>query len=143
MTSLKAFAAALKRVPEVLNQYVLVRLGETHVKDLSVLKPWISHEEATQVHRMLEAFRDEAIYERAVREIASRGSGSWQEIASGKEYLFANSVGQACEDKQSEEDGDDHDQQVDTGKWLAREAQGQPSPAEAAGQVLGSGAPHT
>merc|ERR1712190_328450 len=97
MDALKVFAEALNRVPEVLNQYVLVRLGEIDVDDLSSLKKWITHEEATRVHKMLESFRDDAIYERAIREVASRSNSSWHvaesdSIASGKEYLFANSI---------------------------------------------------
>jgi len=118
MASLKEFAITLNRIPEVLKQYVLVRLGEIDVEDLTVLKKWITHDEATQVHKMLEAFRDEAIYERAIREVASRGnvSSSWQftgsdGVASMKEYLFANSVGQPADGGLSADDGDDHSDQ--------------------------------
>merc|ERR1711966_548355 len=97
MTQLKTFAEVLNRVPEVLKQYVLVRLGDIDLQDLSEVKSWVTHDEATNVHKMLEAFRDEAIYERAVRDVAARSSSglSWtgSDEGSAKEYLFVNSVG--------------------------------------------------
>jgi len=96
MAALKVFAEALNRVPEVLNQYVLVRLGDIDVENLTLLKDWITHDEATRAHKMLETFRDEAIYERAVRASSSRASSCWQvpgseSVASAKEHLFAKS----------------------------------------------------
>jgi len=100
MAALKVFAEALNRVPEVPNQYVLVRLGDIDVENLALLKDWITHDEATRAHKMLETFRDEAIYERAVRAASSRASSCWQvpgseSVASAKEHLFAKSIGQA------------------------------------------------
>lgn len=80
-----------------------------------MLKNWITHEEAVCVHKMLEAFRDEAIYERAVRDLASRANSCWhvtgaESDASAKEYLFMNSVGQAGEPPGDEEYGESHNQ---------------------------------
>mmetsp|Transcript_148861 Transcript_148861/g.274929 ORF Transcript_148861/g.274929 Transcript_148861/m.274929 type:complete len:545 (+) Transcript_148861:26-1660(+) len=119
MASLKSFVMTLNRVPEVLNRYLLVRLGEIDVEGATVLKQWITHDEATQVHKMLEAFRDEAIYERAIRDFASRGSiSSWKlagsdRIESAKDYLFASSVGQSSQAAFSNEQDDAGEQQVD------------------------------
>merc|ERR1712129_542877 len=104
MAALKVFAEALNRVPEVLKQYVLGRFGDIDhdVEDLTMLKGWVTQNEATHVHKMLETFRDEAIYERAIRTLSSRTNLSLQlpgseSVTSAKEYLFVNSVGQACE----------------------------------------------
>jgi len=54
--------------------------------DLSaLLKKWVTHEEVTKVHEMLEAFRDMVVEEQAVRKAtASMGSGL-NSLASGVE----------------------------------------------------------
>jgi len=115
MVALKVFAEALNRVPEVLNRYILVRLGDIDVNDLTMLKGWITLDEATCAHKMLETFRDEAILEKAIRVVSSRTSASClfpgsESVASAKEYLFVNSVGQACE---TSENGDGYEDEDD------------------------------
>jgi hypothetical protein len=116
MDKLKSFVDVLNHVPEVLNRYVLVRLADVEGQDLAVLKKWITHAEATQVEKMLEAFRDEATYERATRDQASRSSTSWQfagsdGVASGKAYLFAKSIddlGSDYTEEDADSNGEDH-----------------------------------
>lgn len=69
MSSLREFAEVLVSVPQVLNQYVLARIGELSGTDLQVLKKWITYSEATSVHQMLEKFRDVSVKEQAKREL--------------------------------------------------------------------------
>merc|ERR1711920_380620 len=74
------------------------------------------------VHKMLEAFRDDAIYERAVRDVASRSNSSWHvadtaSLASAKEYLFAKFMGEALEGSaDEEEDEQDHEDTAEDAK---------------------------
>jgi len=125
MVALKVLAEVLNRVPEVLNKYILVRLGDINVNDLTMLKGWITLDEATCAHKMLETFRDEAIFEKAIRVVSSRTNASCQfpgseSVASAKEYLFVNSLGQACE---TSEKGDDY-QDEDEGEEVERNQAG-------------------
>eukprot|EP00928_Gymnodinium_smaydae_P041844 TRINITY_DN28265_c0_g1_i1.p1 TRINITY_DN28265_c0_g1~~TRINITY_DN28265_c0_g1_i1.p1 ORF type:complete len:511 (+),score=84.19 TRINITY_DN28265_c0_g1_i1:65-1597(+) len=105
LASLVEFAEVLNSIVDILKRYVLIRLGDIDKDDLNVLKQWVTHEEATEVHKMLEAFRDEATYERAVRAATAKmmpkqsPGSSWQYLlgsesaSSLKEYLFESSVG--------------------------------------------------
>jgi len=65
--ALQHFAETLALLPPVLNMYTFTHLGEMAM-DNSVLKEFTSREEATVAHRSLEAFRDAAVREQAVRE---------------------------------------------------------------------------
>lgn len=70
MDRLHFFAETLMLFRKSLNRYLLVRLGEIDdAQDLSILKQWIGHREANEVHRLLEAFRDAANIELAVRQL--------------------------------------------------------------------------
>lgn len=127
MTTLKAFATVLNRIPAVLNSYVLVRLSDVSTTDSTMLKQWISQEQATKIHKMLETFRDDVIQERAMREIQERlmaaSSGRCSELSSStiKEYLLyqsmgAESVGDSALEEWSDVNGADAQERAgDTG----------------------------
>merc|ERR1712232_382098 len=86
---------------------------------MGVLKEWITHAEATEVHMVLDTFRDDANFVRGLRAAASlvkqpcssTDSSSSASEASVKNYLFLNSIGQTCEvytmDDDSHKDGQD------------------------------------
>mmetsp|Transcript_108078 Transcript_108078/g.196703 ORF Transcript_108078/g.196703 Transcript_108078/m.196703 type:complete len:523 (-) Transcript_108078:176-1744(-) len=113
MSSLAEFAQVLNDITGIVKRYVLTRLVDIRKDDLSILKRWVTHEEATEVHKTLEAFRDDAIEEMAVRRFAlmmkNKGSNtSWQFVpdsdsSSVRDYLFQNSVGYAAHEAQIEE----------------------------------------
>lgn len=105
MSNLADFAEVLNDIAGIVKRYVLTRLADIGKDDLSIVKKWITEEEATEVHRMLEAFRDDAIQELATRAAMKKmfqkkqSDSSWQFVpgsdsaATVKEYLFQNSVG--------------------------------------------------
>jgi len=113
MSSLAEFAQVLNDITGIVKRYVLTRLADIGKDDISVLKRWITHEEASEVHKTLEAFRDDAIEEMAVRRFAvmmkNTGSNtSWQFVPDSdsstvRDYLFQNSVGYAAHEAQIEE----------------------------------------
>mmetsp|Transcript_126944 Transcript_126944/g.237366 ORF Transcript_126944/g.237366 Transcript_126944/m.237366 type:complete len:496 (-) Transcript_126944:298-1785(-) len=113
MSSLAEFAQVLNDITGIVKRYVLTRLVDIGKDDVSILKRWVTHEEATEVHKTLEAFRDDAIEEMAVRRFAAmmknKGSNtSWQFVpdsdsSSVRDYLFQNSVGYAAQEAQIEE----------------------------------------
>lgn len=132
MSNLADFAKVLNGIAGIVKRYVLTHLADIGKDDLSIVKKWITEEEATEVHQTLEAFRDDAIEELATRRAMNKilqkkqSDGSWQfaagsdSAASMKEYLFRNSVGYAQGEKIEEvsegnECGDDlgHDNDKD------------------------------
>eukprot|EP00930_Biecheleria_cincta_P053725 TRINITY_DN3938_c0_g1_i1.p1 TRINITY_DN3938_c0_g1~~TRINITY_DN3938_c0_g1_i1.p1 ORF type:complete len:442 (+),score=76.65 TRINITY_DN3938_c0_g1_i1:89-1414(+) len=86
MELLKDFAEAMNEVPEVLRRFLLLRSGSIKC-DLKDLKAWISKEEADDMHKQLERFRDEVTEEKVMRRLqkkrdyASSLASSW-EVAS-------------------------------------------------------------
>jgi hypothetical protein len=76
MEDLCDFANVLSEMPPVLGTYLLTRLGDIKDADLSTFKTWFPESEAHRVHDMLEAFRDAAIQEKAVRAMMARIGGS-------------------------------------------------------------------
>jgi len=115
MDNLADFAHILNDIVGIVKRYVLTHLADIEKDDISILKQWVTQEEATEVHQMLEEFRDEAIQARAFRAAAAMISkqvsdGSWKvttdsESASAKAYLFENSVGYAQGAQIEEVDG--------------------------------------
>lgn len=84
MELLKNFAESVNEVPQVLRRFLLIRAGS--INDIFELKAWVSQEEADQVHKMLEEFRDEVNEEKVLRRLnmkraASEGSWSWMSAA--------------------------------------------------------------
>merc|ERR1719215_497890 len=83
MSNLADFAEVLNDIAGIVKRYVLTRLADIGKDDLSIVKKWITEEEATEVHRMLEAFRDDAIQELATRSAMKmvqqkQSDGSWR-----------------------------------------------------------------
>eukprot|EP00929_Paragymnodinium_shiwhaense_P064715 TRINITY_DN32454_c0_g1_i1.p1 TRINITY_DN32454_c0_g1~~TRINITY_DN32454_c0_g1_i1.p1 ORF type:complete len:487 (+),score=95.85 TRINITY_DN32454_c0_g1_i1:147-1463(+) len=76
MESLVDFALVLNDISRVLKQYVLLRLGDIDQQHLNILKMWVTHAEATEMHQMLEAFRDEANVAQAFHRLRNEAAGS-------------------------------------------------------------------
>lgn len=74
MTLLKEFAESMNEIPKVLWRFLLIRAGS--INGLSELKTWVSQEEADQVHKMLEQFRDDANREIILRQVNLNGAAS-------------------------------------------------------------------
>eukprot|EP00438_Fugacium_kawagutii_P034071 Skav205992 [mRNA] locus=scaffold2084:93025:103143:+ [translate_table: standard] len=74
MKFLKGFAESVNEVPEVLRRFLLVRAGS--INNLSELKAWVSEEEADEVHKMLEEFRDKVNQEKVLRLLKGRSAAS-------------------------------------------------------------------
>lgn len=120
MENLADFAHILNDIVGIVKRYVLTHLADVGKDDISILKQWVTQEEATEVHQMLEEFRDEAIQARAFRAAAAMISkqvsdGSWKfttdsEIGSAKDYLFENSVGHAQGAQIEEVNGSDNEE---------------------------------
>eukprot|EP00929_Paragymnodinium_shiwhaense_P080699 TRINITY_DN42103_c0_g3_i1.p1 TRINITY_DN42103_c0_g3~~TRINITY_DN42103_c0_g3_i1.p1 ORF type:complete len:491 (-),score=90.55 TRINITY_DN42103_c0_g3_i1:319-1791(-) len=120
MEGLAEFANALNEISGVLKTYVLVRLGDLNMEqaELRILKAWVTHDEATGVHRMLEAFRDEVSLARSVHMMrCSMSESSWS-LATGpdkspvKEYLFSMSANHAGS-AHLEEVNEDHEESAE------------------------------
>ena len=66
-------AIAIRLLPgERISFQASAGLGEIDVEELSVLKAWVRKEQASQVHLMLEEFRDACVKEQAVREVRAK-----------------------------------------------------------------------
>jgi len=52
-----------------MSKYMLIRLGDICIQDLSPLKEWISLKQFTDAHMMLEASRDAAVEQKAFRRL--------------------------------------------------------------------------
>eukprot|EP00438_Fugacium_kawagutii_P034313 Skav200276 [mRNA] locus=scaffold93:144438:145538:- [translate_table: standard] len=78
MDLLKDFVESANEVPKVLRRFLLIRAGS--IGDLSELKAWVGEEEADEVQKMLEEFRDEANEEKVLRRLSRKravSEGSW------------------------------------------------------------------
>jgi len=69
MDQLRSFAEALGKIPATMSKYMLIRLGDICIQDLSPLKEWISLKQFTDAHMMLEASRDAAVEQKAFRRL--------------------------------------------------------------------------
>mmetsp|Transcript_93545 Transcript_93545/g.260477 ORF Transcript_93545/g.260477 Transcript_93545/m.260477 type:complete len:330 (+) Transcript_93545:61-1050(+) len=72
MQQLRDFIQAVAEVPKALRRFVLLRLDS--IDDYSLLKSWVSQQEATDALQQLEQLRDWAVEERVVRRVAARGA---------------------------------------------------------------------
>lgn len=70
MVALKHFTQTLTELPKVMRCFILLRIDSFN--DYEALKAWVSQEEATNAHQILERFRDEAIEEKAFRRLVGR-----------------------------------------------------------------------
>jgi len=70
MDQLLRFAETLGKLPATMNKYILIRLDDIDIQDLSPLKEWISLRQFTDAHVMLEAFRDAALEQKAFRRLS-------------------------------------------------------------------------
>jgi len=68
MESLRSFAEIIDEFAKVLNQYMLLHLPDLKLAD-ATFKQWVSHDEATAAHRMLEACRDAISEEKVLRRL--------------------------------------------------------------------------
>lgn len=82
MDLLKDFAESVNEVPQVLRRFLLIRAGS--IDDIEQLKAWVNQEEADEVHKMLEEFRDEVNEEKVLRRLKKKGTaseGSWSHLS--------------------------------------------------------------
>lgn len=83
MNTLKDFAESVHEVPQVLRRFLLIRAGS--IDDITQLKAWVGKEEADEVRKMLEAFRDDVNEEKVLRRLSRKraaSEGSWSFVPS-------------------------------------------------------------
>jgi len=83
MDLLKNFAEAMNKVPEVLRRFLLIRSGTLN-GELKELKPWVSKQQADEVHKQLERFRDEATEAKLRRSLQGNyasSCASWEAVS--------------------------------------------------------------
>mmetsp|Transcript_3856 Transcript_3856/g.4473 ORF Transcript_3856/g.4473 Transcript_3856/m.4473 type:complete len:137 (-) Transcript_3856:17-427(-) len=91
MNLLKQFVESANEVPKVLRRFLLIRAGD--LGDISELKAWVGKEEADQVHKMLEEFRDEVNEEKVIRRMnlkRAASEGSWSCVSAASPRAHKN-----------------------------------------------------
>jgi len=89
LAELKAFAEIMHEVPPILRRFLLLRIGSIE-EDVDELKAWVSPYEATEAHRALEQFRDEAGEEKTFRRLRASMMVSAESSCAGS-YSFVSS----------------------------------------------------
>lgn len=139
LAALTGLVDVMKNFVDVFKQFILVRVAEITTDDLGIIIRFVTRDDILKTLCMIEEFRDEASYVRAVKALSVQVSqasasvssvSSWNVIgscSSGKAYLFQQSVDNGASSMEvisvenpGEQDGDDYNLQDQSGQGHSR-----------------------